>query len=1003
MTIESNITDNKKQQLSYEQDWISPFNHACKVIISDIPSEADTTKTPTIPIVVTPKLNELPDITTKCYNRNRNLIRAWNIPRSNSLDNNYFTQYYQQRSKLSKKDDSYIKSDQQFNTASSYNIYLLPKYLHHVDANEEGYEEDDDDISKASVLSRSYSYGTKIMNNRELLSTTTNSNWKLANTTGSDIYPDMTHTSRKAPTLGHEIRIPNQYGTIHALTVRGSTIIICTSHYAIKSFLIQDVAEQLCSSPIVPNVPSSESIISMVSASSRSSTSSTGPRKNSVSSEVLLSVCFSPAFHPNDDNKIVWAGTENGSIIAIDAQTDEVIVKRMATHSHPITFILRHRNTELWTIDNGGNLNIWSVIKKTTTKNSNEEDTTASTTINLLESSPQRYLVCANIKTAILSPKKSVLWCSSGRSIDLLDRSEKEAIPLIHIPSDFGDITRLVLIPFHADQIFCLHSDGRMTAWNILSLEKIKAFVISADKITSVSSVGEYHLWIGYHNGSIAIYDTRSEPWVVVKIWKAHSNPVTKLEVDDFSIIEGMSVVSVDSAGHLAIWDGLLADDWFEQQMLAKIPDYSTSEDAKIMICSWNMNAVKPDALTDWDIEKLHEWLNGITDPDVIIIGAQEIIDLANKTMTAKSFLLLGSTNNISNSGRKSDSVKDSEEALKNRYKLWNDYFISIIDENFGEGKYKVVKTAQLVGLFSCVIVKATDELRVNQCDSTVVKTGFRVMTKGLHGNKGGIATRLVINDTSLCFVNCHFASGQNHVVQRNADMEGVISTAKFPVIDTCDSTVFNRDTDGSNILDHQVCFVSGDLNYRINMQREQVLDLLSRPSSNKFETWEALQNEDQFKKQQIMNPLFRLFNFKEAPILFDPTYKYDRESDLYDSSEKKRIPAWCDRVLYRAPSTLTNLYYRRHEVRASDHRPISAGFTIPIKSIIPEMKDQVRELVKQEWQANIISVLQANKVRYITNYDLCDENEAQSRLKTADWDVEKVVLDLYHDKGTFV
>lgn len=347
--------------------------------------------------------------------------------------------------------------------------------------------------------------------------------------------------------------------------------------------------------------------------------------------------------------------------------------------------------------------------------------------------------------------------------------------------------------------------------------------------------------------------------------------------------------------------------------------------------------------------------------------------------------------------------MKDSDEALKNRYKLWNDYFISIIDENFGEGKYKVVKTAQLVGLFSCVIVKVTDGLRVNQCDSTVVKTGFRIMTKGLHGNKGGIATRLVLNDTSLCFVNCHFASGQNHVVQRNADMEGVISTAKFPAIATCDSTVFNRDTDGSNILDHQVCFVSGDLNYRINMQREQVLDLLSRPSSNKFETWEALQNEDQFKKQQIMNPLFRLFNFKEAPILFDPTYKYDRESDLYDSSEKKRIPAWCDRVLYRAPSTLTNLYYRRHEVRASDHRPISAGFTIPIKSIIPEKKDQVRELVKQEWQANIISVLQANKVRYITNYDLCDENEAQSRLKTADWDVEKVVLDLYHDKGSFV
>lgn len=578
MTMESNLTDNKKQHLSYEQDWISPLNRACKVIISDIPTEGDATKTPTIPIVVTPKLNELPDIATKCNNRNRNLIRAWNIPRSNSLDNNYFTHYYQQRSKsnsISKKDESYTKSEQQqFSTAnlSSYSTYLPPKYLHHVDVNEEDYEEDDDDISKASVLSRSYSYGTKIMNNRELLSTTTNSNWKLANSTGSDIFPDMTHTSRKAPTLGNEIRIPNQYGTIHALTVRGSTIIICTSQHPIKSFLIQDVAEHASSSssPKVPSVPSSESIISMVSASSRSSTSSSGPRKNSVSSEVFLSVCFSPAFHPNDDNKIVWAGTENGSIIAIDAQTDEVIVKRMATHSHPITFILRHRNTELWTIDSGGNLNIWPVLKKNTgaAKSCSEEETTPSTTINLLESSPQRYLVCANVKTAILSPKRSILWCSSGRSIDQLDRSEKEAVPLIHIPSDFGDITRLVLIPFHADQIFCLHSDGRITAWNILTLEKIKAFVISADKITSVCAVGEYHLWIGYHNGSIAIYDTRSEPWVVVKMWKAHSNPVTKLEVDDFSIIESVSVVSVDSAGHMAIWDGLLVDDWFGKATL---------------------------------------------------------------------------------------------------------------------------------------------------------------------------------------------------------------------------------------------------------------------------------------------------------------------------------------------------------------------------------------------------------------------------------------------------
>ena len=43
---------------------------------------------------------------------------------------------------------------------------------------------------------------------------------------------------------------------------------------------------------------------------------------------------------------------------------------------------------------------------------------------------------------------------------------------------------------------------------------------------------------------------------------------------------------------------------------------------------------------------------------------------------------------------------------------------------------------------------------------------------------------------------------------------------------------------------------------------------------------------------------VFRGFN--EGPTNFAPTYKYDLFCDDFDTSEKRRCPAWTDRVLWR-------------------------------------------------------------------------------------------------------
>jgi hypothetical protein len=152
-------------------------------------------------------------------------------------------------------------------------------------------------------------------------------------------------------------------------------------------------------------------------------------------------------------------------------------------------------------------------------------------------------------------------------------------------------------------------------------------------------------------------------------------------------------------------------------------------------------------------------------------------------------------------------------------------------------------------------------------------------------------------------------------------------------------------------------------MNYRIDYRREPIIAAIQA------EDFEILVTHDQLTKEMKFNRGFRFRSFSEGPLTFAPTYKYDRNSMEYDSSEKRRLPAWCDRVLWRSrePSRVKQLHYRRWEANVSDHRPISAGFTVTVKSVRHELRAVAKAEVHGFWVEHQTKLLRAAKEYYVS------------------------------------
>ena len=395
---------------------------------------------------------------------------------------------------------------------------------------------------------------------------------------------------------------------------------------------------------------------------------------------------------------------------------------------------------------------------------------------------------------------------------------------------------------------------------------------------------------------------------------------------------------------------------------------------------------------------------------------------------------------------------------------------------------YRLIAEQQLIGLLLLAYASPTVSKEIKSVSTTSVGTGLM----GYMGNKGAVTARLVLGETTrLVFANAHLAAGTDRgaVERRNWDQAQILSRTKFQPIQ--DSMDLHQST-GETIGDEDFAFFVGDLNYRLTgipgpdvrrllmlhtrneydlAQRsgrkidgeiskdEAMAERRSRRSIDSYASYStsstdpeadtdsidedvlaaaddpaslqttlaSLLPHDELHQQMQKGKAFP--DWKEGPITFLPTYKYDAGSvGIFDSSEKRRAPSWCDRILHRtrrdrlayeaslveleetkrrddelkqsgveqaakdeellynydpdedaaedaasydeyddaAPEVvitregfedeITLEYYTAHQrVISSDHKPLTAVYSLKYDSVVPELKSKIHQEVARE------------------------------------------------------
>ncbi|KAL8991409.1 MAG: hypothetical protein Q9177_000157 [Variospora cf. flavescens] len=341
-------------------------------------------------------------------------------------------------------------------------------------------------------------------------------------------------------------------------------------------------------------------------------------------------------------------------------------------------------------------------------------------------------------------------------------------------------------------------------------------------------------------------------------------------------------------------------NDHVASELQERTHEFSTSETICIWAGTFNLNGKGSGVRED-----LSAWLcpSASVQPDIFAVGFQEIVELSPQQVMS------------------TDPVRrqDWEDAV--RLTINNKKKCASRDE------YVLLRSGQLVGAALVVFVKSSALKNIKNVEGSVKKTGM----SGMAGNKGAVAIRMDYANTRICLVTAHLAAGFANYEERNRDYRTISYGLRFQR---------NRSVD-----DHDAIIWLGDMNYRIGLSDDKARRLI------KMNDLESLYANDQLNLQMIAGHVFPYYS--EAQITFLPTYKYKNGTDEYDTSEKARIPAWCDRIL-RKGSNLKQIDYATAPLRFSDHRPVYATFECLISNVDEHRKEDLSRALYEKWKQNI-------------------------------------------------